>query len=107
LPCSGRSHEDCWVSNESDPNGGVRSLSRPGVRLLTIHGGKGLEFPAVIMTGLDMLPSPHRPDQLGEFNLLYVGLTRAIDHLFVTWSGRSDFTDKVRRSNRAVELTDL
>ena len=101
-----RSHEVCWVSNEADANGGVRSLSRPGVRLLTIHGAKGLEFPAVIVTGLDLLPSPHRADEVGEGNLLYVGLTRAMDHLAVTWAGRSAFTDKVRQSSRAVELAD-
>jgi len=102
-----RSHEVCWVSNEADANGGVRSLSWPGVRLLTIHGAKGLEFPAVIVTGLDMLPSPHRADDLGESNLLYVGLTRAMDHLAVTWAGRSAFTDKVRQSSKAVEQNDL
>ena len=102
-----RAHEVCWVSNESDANGGVRSMTRPGVRPLTIHGAKGLEFPAVIVTGLDLLPSPHRADEVGESNLLYVALTRAMDHLVVTWAGRSAFTEKVRQSSKAVELAEL
>jgi ATP-dependent exoDNAse (exonuclease V) beta subunit len=41
---------------------------------------------------------------LRDSNLLYVGLTRAMDHLAVTWSGRSDFTGRVLRSNKAVPL---
>jgi hypothetical protein len=36
--------------------------------------------------------------------LLYVGLTRAIDHLAATWSDRSDFTDRVLRSTKAAPL---
>ena len=94
------SGEVCWVSNEADPNGGVRSIARPGVRLMTIHAAKGLEFPAVIVSAVDQLPSPIEPDEVRDGNLLYVGLTRAMDHLAVTWAGRSDFTDRVLRSNK-------
>jgi len=96
----------CWVSNEADPSGGVRSLGRPGVRLLTIHAAKGLEFPAVIVSALDQLPSPMERDEVRDSNLLYVGLTRATDHLVVTWAGRSPFTERVLRSNKAVALVD-
>jgi hypothetical protein len=94
----------CWISNESDSNGGVRSIVRPGIRLLTIHSAKGLEFPAVIVSSLDQLPNPIAPDELRDSNLLYVGLTRAMDHLAVTWSGRSDFTDRILRSTKAAPL---
>lgn len=90
--------EVCWVSNEADPSGGVRSLEWPGIRLLTIHAAKGLEFPAVIASALDQLPNPMKRDEVRDSNLLYVGLTRATDHLVVTWAGRSTFTDRVERS---------
>ena len=99
-----QSSQVCWISNESDANGGVRAIARPGIRLLTIHSAKGLEFPAVIVSALDQLPNPIAPDELRDSNLLYVGLTRAIDHLAVTWSGRSEFTDRILRSTRAVVL---
>ena len=56
-----QSSQVCWISNESDSNGGVRSIARPGIRLLTIHSAKGLEFPAVILTALDQLPNPIAP----------------------------------------------
>ncbi len=98
--------EVCWVSNESDRDGGVRSLQKPGLRLLTIHAAKGLEFPAVIVTALDQLPGPFEPDVVRDANLLYVGLTRAMDHLIVTWTGRSEFTDRVSRSTKAEPLPD-
>ena len=91
-----RAHEVCWVSNEADPGGCVRSLGRPGVRLTTIHAAKGLEFPAVVVTGVDLLPSPIEPDERCDGNLLYVGLSRAMDHLVVTWAGRSAFTERVQ-----------
>jgi len=97
-----RDYEVCWISNEKDPNGGVRSLSRPGLRLSTIHSAKGLEFRAVIVTGLDLLPNWRERDEIRDSNLLYVGLTRAIDHLGVTWAGSSSFTDKISRSTKAV-----
>ncbi len=100
------SNEVCWISNESDPNGGVRSIARPGVRLLTIHASKGLEFRAVIVSAVDQLPNPIEPDAVRDCNLLYVGLTRAIDHLAVTWSGRSEFTGRILRSTKAVAMLD-
>jgi hypothetical protein len=33
-----------------------------------------------------------------------VALTRATDELAVTWTGRSTFTDRVQRSNKAILL---
>jgi hypothetical protein len=94
----------CWVSNEKDPNGGVGSLKRPGVRLMTVHAAKGLEFPAVVVSAVDQLPGPMEPDEVRDSNLLYVALTRAIDHLAVTWVGHSAFTDRILRSNKAVAI---
>jgi superfamily I DNA/RNA helicase len=101
-----QSCEVCWVSNDADPNGGVKSLTRPGVRLMTIHAAKGLEFPAVIVSGIDQLPNPMEPDEVRDSNLLYVALTRATDHLAATWVGHSAFTDRVLRSNKAVRIED-
>jgi UvrD-like helicase C-terminal domain/AAA domain len=95
----------CWLSNDADPNGGVRSLKSPGVRLLTIKAAKGLEFPAVIVSAADQLPSWMDPDEVRDSNLFYVALTRAADHLAVTWVGSSAFTDRVLRSNKATLLS--
>ena len=96
--------EVCWLAAEQDLNRLRRSLAGPGVRLSTIHAAKGLEFRAVILAGLDLLPSPWDRDEVRDSRLFYVGLTRAMDHLVVTWAGRSAFTERVQRSNRVVAL---
>jgi superfamily I DNA/RNA helicase len=38
-----------------------------------------------------------------DARLLYVALTRAEDHLFVTHSGPSAFVERIRQSGKAVE----
>lgn len=58
------------------------------VTLITLHNTKGLEFPRVIITGLEQGIFP-RADKYGaeleeERRLFYVGITRAKDELFIT-----------------------
>ena len=58
------------------------------VRLMTLHGAKGLEFPVVFMCGVSQgnipLESPDRPADLEEERrLFYVGMTRARDELIL------------------------
>jgi UvrD-like helicase C-terminal domain/AAA domain len=94
----------CWVTNEADPAAKHQFMARPGVRLCTVHSAKGLQFRVVIFTGVDQLPSPMSSDETRDSNLFYVGLTRAEQHLVLTWTGRSKFTDRVLESDRAVPL---
>jgi ATP-dependent exoDNAse (exonuclease V) beta subunit len=72
---------------------------------MTIHSSKGLEFPAVIVSALDQLPNPMEPDEVRDGNLMYVGLTRAIDHLAVTWTGRITFADRILRASKGRVLS--
>jgi DNA helicase-2/ATP-dependent DNA helicase PcrA len=65
--------------------------SRRGVHLLTLHGAKGLEFEAVFVARVEEKELPIRQAKTEaeiaeERRLLYVGLTRAKRHLFVTWT---------------------
>ncbi|MBA2725167.1 MAG: ATP-dependent DNA helicase UvrD2 [Actinobacteria bacterium] len=67
-----------------------------GVNLLTFHRAKGLEFDAVFLPRLIEGEVPFKraktDAQLAEERrLLYVGITRAKSHLFLTWTmeGRS------------------
>jgi len=65
--------------------------SRRGVHLLTLHGAKGLEFEAVFVARVEEKELPSKLAKTAaeiaeERRLLYVGLTRAKRHLFVTWT---------------------
>lgn len=62
-----------------------------GVTLASLHAAKGLEWDAVFLVGLSegLMPisfadAPESVDE--ERRLLYVGITRAREHLFLSWS---------------------
>jgi DNA helicase II / ATP-dependent DNA helicase PcrA len=63
-----------------------------GVTLMTLHTAKGLEWPLVVMTGLEhgLFPLARAEEQPSgleeERRLCYVGLTRAKDKLYLTWA---------------------
>jgi DNA helicase-2/ATP-dependent DNA helicase PcrA len=63
-----------------------------GVTLMTLHTAKGLEWPVVVMTGLEhgLFPLARAEEQVSgleeERRLCYVGLTRAKDKLYLTWA---------------------
>lgn len=62
------------------------------VQLMTLHSAKGLEFPLVIMAGVEEGLFPHKmsgddPERLEEERrLCYVGITRAMQKLFITYA---------------------
>ncbi len=64
------------------------------VTLMTLHMAKGLEFPVVFLCGLEEGIFPHNRSLLDpseieeERRLCYVGVTRAIDELLLTYAKR-------------------
>ena len=50
---------------------------------MTMHSSKGLEFPVVAIPGIGYMPYTHQ-DPHDEARLLYVAMTRAMDHLILT-----------------------
>jgi DNA helicase-2/ATP-dependent DNA helicase PcrA len=77
------------VADSDQLDGGAGAIS-----MMTLHVAKGLEYPAVIITGLEEMIFPHSraladEDELEEERrLCYVGITRAMQHLALThaWS---------------------
>jgi DNA helicase-2/ATP-dependent DNA helicase PcrA len=77
------------VADSDQLDGGAGAIS-----MMTLHVAKGLEFPAVVITGLEETIFPHRralsddAELEEERRLCYVGITRAMNHLALThaWS---------------------
>ncbi len=80
------------------------------VQMMTIHTAKGLEFPLVFMAGVEegMFPSQMTNDEPGrmeeERRLAYVGMTRAMKKLFITYaeSRRLYGQDKYHTASRFI-----
>jgi DNA helicase-2/ATP-dependent DNA helicase PcrA len=78
-----------------------------GVTLASLHAAKGLEWDAVFLVGLveGTLPIMHADGNDAaveeERRLLYVGVTRAREHLSLSWSlARADSARRNRRRSR-------
>jgi DNA helicase-2/ATP-dependent DNA helicase PcrA len=83
------------------------------VLLMTLHAAKGLEFPAVIIAGLEEGLFPHsRSSDDGESleeerRLCYVGMTRARRQLFLTSAGRRRVFGEYRNSEPSRFLNEV
>ena len=73
------------VADSDQLDGGAGAVS-----LMTLHVAKGLEFPVVVITGLEETIFPHNralsddAELEEERRLCYVGVTRAMRHLVLT-----------------------
>ncbi len=85
--------------------GDVEEDLGPAVSLMTLHAAKGLEFPLVFIVGMMEGRFPHHlnlddPIRLyEERRLAYVGFTRAMEELHLTYAKRDrGFSDRVDTS---------
>ncbi|RLC35363.1 ATP-dependent DNA helicase PcrA [Candidatus Shapirobacteria bacterium] len=86
---------------------------RDGVRLMTLHASKGLEFETVFLVGMEEGILPHSRsllDQAGieeERRLCYVGITRAKEHLFISYASRRLYFGKSSLNEPSRFLADI
>ena len=78
-----------------------------GVTLMTLHTAKGLEWPLVVLSGLEhgLFPLARAEETPGgleeERRLCYVGLTRSRDKLYLTWAQTRRRGGELRHSIRS------
>jgi DNA helicase-2/ATP-dependent DNA helicase PcrA len=84
-----------------------------GVSLMTLHSAKGLEFKAVILPGLEDGLLPHfnaqgaREDVEEERRLLYVGMTRARERLYLSGCRRRRIAGRYQDQSESPFLSEL
>ncbi len=79
-----------------DPQSG---LVEDSVKVLTLHASKGLEFEALAIPFVGRMPHPKAASNeaiADESRVLYVGMTRATEHLLLTSSRESLFSRRLR-----------
>jgi len=83
--------EDASLSSDQDTL--MHENKGRGVRLMTVHASKGLEFKYVFITGLEQDLFPHIKDRMKrkedteeERRLFYVAVTRAREKLFLSYA---------------------
>ena len=87
------------------------SLDR--VTLMTLHAAKGLEFPVVFMAGMEEGVFPHSRAGYGgdefeeERRLCYVGMTRAMDKLYLTHARRRRTYGSYQYNPPSIFLADI
>lgn len=87
--------EDAALASDQDTLDGQKKEAPKGVKLMTVHASKGLEFPYVFIVGLEQDLFPHsfdggnstKSDDEEERRLFYVALTRAEEQLFLSHAG--------------------
>jgi DNA helicase-2/ATP-dependent DNA helicase PcrA len=86
--------EDCALAGRDEEEDDAERENADVIRLMTLHSAKGLEFPRVYLVGLEEGLLPHRrsledpdsPSLPEERRLAYVGVTRAMNDLTITWA---------------------
>ena len=82
---------DDFLADASLMSSADEKVAKNSVTLMTLHAAKGLEFPVVFIVGMEegLFPSGRADDQASmeeERRLAYVGMTRAMKRLFLTYA---------------------
>ncbi|AKF05317.1 ATP-dependent helicase [Sandaracinus amylolyticus] len=103
------------VTLQTDAEGGDSKGENEIVTLMTVHAAKGLEFPVVIVAGMEEQLFPFRgleqdadPEELEEERrLAYVAFTRARERLILSWASTRYFFGNLRDCTRSRFIDEL
>ncbi len=91
-----------WL-NQSDSSRHYQP-EHDSIKVMTLHSSKGLEFQVLGIPGLGYLPYAHESIE-DETRLLYVGITRAMDRLLLTYHQRSAIVEKLQRALATIKYS--
>ncbi|RSL30543.1 nuclease [Salibacterium salarium] len=80
-----------WITENAESK---RSYEKEDgkAKISTIDSSKGLDFQAVFIVNIDNMPFALEEDKTREAALLYIGMTRAIEYLMISYSDESEYT---------------
>jgi ATP-dependent helicase/nuclease subunit A len=98
-----------WAQRQADEGARVNESvapepDDPAVRILTVHGAKGLEFPVVILAGLNTIPPTHLPEVLWTADGPEVRVGAVTRRTLVQTPGYADARVEDRRHEEAERL---
>lgn len=94
-----------WITENADSK---RKFirSEKTVKISTIDSAKGLDFRAVFIVNIENMPFVLEEVEEREVSLFYIAMTRALEWLFLTYSGESKFTRYLAEiAGQKLELT--
>jgi hypothetical protein len=94
-----------WVSESSTSKRRFRKKD-DSVKISTVDSSKGLEFKVVFVCNVDNFPLALEEDIQRDVALLYIAITRAVERLYLTYSGKSVFTEYFEGVKNAAPAAD-
>ncbi|MCX7737101.1 MAG: UvrD-helicase domain-containing protein [Candidatus Kapabacteria bacterium] len=90
-----------------------KDTSKDQIKLMTLHSAKGLEFPVVFIIGLEQGLFPisksefHPDEEEEERRLFYVGITRAMEKLYLSYAKKRLRFGDIVEQNPSKFLTEI
>lgn len=93
-----------WITESSSSKREYDNTDN-SVKISTIDSAKGLDFRAVFIINIENLPFHLEENEEREVSLFYIGMTRALEWLFLTYSGESKFTKYLDQVSKQRQIS--
>lgn len=92
-----------WITDNADTNQELGNTGGDAINVSDIDSVKGLDFRAVFIVNAENMPFSLEEVEKREVSLFYIAMTRAMEWLYISYSGDSKFTlylDKVQQQRQ-------